>query len=347
MRIVIVGFGVVGQGFAKILTVRAGDLMKIYGIRPRVVAIVDALGAAENPKGLDLEKALLTVREKGTVSADKIYGKPKKSAIEVIENTDAEVMVEVTPTNIKNGEPGMSHIKTALKNKRHVITTNKGPLALALPALMELAEYNRVHLRFSGTVGGGTPVLDFAKKCLMGDKIESIRGILNGTTNYILTQMTQRHVPFEDALAEAQKKGYAEANPSMDVDGFDSACKIVILANWIMNMKATLRDVTIKGIREVTLKDIEEAEKKDCEIKLIGYVKDKLDVSPQLIPKTHPICVSGVLNAVTFTSQYAGEETIVGRGAGGIETASAILRDLIEIKWAIMRHEYPFHSFLT
>ena len=131
-----------------------------------------------------------------------------------------------------------------------------------MPALTELAEYNNVYLRFSGTVGGGTPMLEFAKRCLAGDKILAIKGILNGTTNYILTEMSQNHVTFQDALTNAQKLGYAEREPSMDIDGFDTACKVVILANWIMNKKITLKDVDRTGIRDVSLQMLDEAAKK-------------------------------------------------------------------------------------
>ncbi len=332
MRITIVGFGVVGQSLARVLLLRHNDLVKSYGINPKVVAIVDKDGAAVNPKGLDLEKMLTVVKQKKSVAFDEIYGHEGMSAIDVIEKNEAEVVVEVTPTNIKTGEPGLSHIKAALKSGKNVVTTNKGPLAIALPALTELAEYNKVFLRFSGTVGGGTPILDLAKRCLQGDRIISVRGILNGTTNYILTEMSGKDLSFQEALKNAQKLGYAEAEPSMDVDGFDAACKLVIIANWVMNKKATLKDVKIQGIRGVTTKDLKEAAKRNHALKLIGSINGDLKVMPTEISRDDPLCVGGNLNAVTFLSEFAGEETIIGRGAGGIETASSVIRDLIDIK---------------
>jgi len=332
MRITIVGFGVVGQSLARVLLLRHNDLVKSYGINPKVVAIVDKDGAAVNPKGLDLEKMLTVVKQKKSVAFDEIYGHEGMSAIDVIEKNEAEVVVEVTPTNIKTGEPGLSHIKAALKSGKNVVTTNKGPLAIALPALTELAEYNKVFLRFSGTVGGGTPILDLAKRCLQGDRIISVRGILNGTTNYILTEMSGKDLSFQEALKNAQKLGYAEAEPSMDVDGFDAACKLVIIANWVMNKKATLKDVKIQGIRGVTTKDLKEAAKRNHALKLIGSINGDLNVMPTEISRDDPLCVGGNLNAVTFLSEFAGEETIIGRGAGGIETASSVIRDLIDIK---------------
>lgn len=334
MRIILVGFGVVGQSLVKLLLMRGKELAEDFKIHPKIVAVVDSGGASLNLKGLNLGRVLAVKKEKGSVAMDEECGVKTVKASKIIEEVEAEVVVEATPTNIVDGEPALTHIKTALKTGKHVVTTNKGPLALAMPALMELAEYNNVLLRFSGCVGGGTPILDFAKKCLQGDKILSFRGILNGTTNYILTKMTYENISFEDALAEAQKAGYAETDPSMDVDGYDSACKLVILANWILGLKTVLKDVKIEGIRKITLKDVRDALDKGCEVKLIASAEEggNLKVSPQLIPRSHPLCVGGVLNAVTFVSKYAGEETVIGRGAGGIETASAILRDLLAIK---------------
>lgn len=328
-----VGYGVVGRGVTTILSRKYANNMLDYGFNPKIVAIADIDGAVINPRGLSPQK-LEEIKQRGfPISKDPEFGHPAMTALEVIRTVEAEVVVEVTPVNIKNGEPAISHITEAFKTGKHVVTTNKGPLALAMPALTELAEYNNVYLRFSGTVGGGTPMLEFAKRCLAGDRILAIRGILNGTTNYILTEMSQNRISFQEALANAQKLGYAEREPSMDIDGFDTACKVVILANWIMNKKVTLKDVDRTGIRDVTLQALDEANKRGNTIKLIGTIDgDKPTVKPTEIAKIDPLCVSGVLNAVTFSTEYAGEQTLIGRGAGGIETASAVLRDLLDIR---------------
>ena len=333
MRIILVGYGVVGKGVTTILSRRYSENLKDTGFNPKIVAIADLDGAVINPRGLSPEK-LEAIKQRGyPISKDPDFGRPGISALDVIESVEAEVVVEVTPVNIKTGEPALSHITKAFKTGKHVVTTNKGPLALAMPALTELAEYNNVYLRFSGTVGGGTPMLEFAKRCLAGDRILAIRGILNGTTNYILTEMSQNHVPFQDALSNAQKLGYAEREPSMDIDGFDTACKVVILSNWIMNKKITLKDVDRTGIRAVTLEALEIAAKRNSTIKLVGSIEgDKVTVKPTEIMLTNPLCVSGVLNAITFSTEYAAEQTLIGRGAGGIETASAVLRDLLDIR---------------
>jgi homoserine dehydrogenase len=333
MRIILIGYGVVGKGVTTILAKRYMEQVKEYGFNPKIVAIADIDGAVINPRGLSPEK-LEAIKQRGyPISDDPDFGQPGMKALDVIQNVEAEVVVEVTPVNIKNGEPAISHITTAFKTGKHVVTTNKGPLALAMPALTELAEYNNVFLRFSGTVGGGTPMLEFAKRCLAGDRILAIRGILNGTTNYILTEMSMNHISFADALNNAQKLGYAEREPSMDIDGFDTACKVVILANWIMNKKITLKDVNRKGIRDVTLEQLEKATKHGNTLKLVGAIEgDTVTVKPTEIPLTNPLCVSGVLNAITFSTEYAAEQTLIGRGAGGVETASAVLRDLLDIR---------------
>lgn len=333
MRIILVGYGVVGKGVTTILARRHVEKVTGYGFNPKIVAIADIDGAVINPRGFSPEK-LEAIKQRGyPISADPDFGHPGISALDVIESVEAEVVVEVTPVNIKNGEPALSHITKAFRTGKHVVTTNKGPLALAMPALTELAEYNNVLLRFSGTVGGGTPMLEFAKRCLAGDRILAIKGILNGTTNYILTEMGQNHVTFQEALASAQKLGYAEREPSMDIDGFDTSCKVVILANWILGKKITLKDVDRTGIRDVKLQMLEDAAKRNNTLKLIGSIDDKqVSVKPMEIERTNPLCVSGVLNAVTFSTEYAAEQTLIGRGAGGIETASAVLRDLLDIR---------------
>ncbi len=329
MRLIVCGMGVVGQSLIKLLISSSDSLYKEYGIKPRIVACTDSQGMAYSQTGLDLKK-LLYVKEKfGTVGK---YMEEKPKIDNYIENVDAEVFLELTPTNLITAEPGLSHIISAIRTKKNVITVNKGPLALSFPSLIELADYNNVMLRFSGTVGGGTPVLEFAKHCLKGDKITSFTGILNGTTNYILTKMADG-LTFEDALNDAKIKGYAEAEPSLDIEGDDAAAKLVIMANWIMGYKVTLKDVDKTGVTNVKLEDIKDAISKGKLIKLIARCdKNNLSVKPTLIPKDDPICVNGTLNAVTFQSEHSGEQTIIGKGAGGMETASSVLRDLIEIK---------------
>jgi homoserine dehydrogenase len=336
LRIILCGFGVVGQSLVKLFNSRSEDLYAKYGLKPRVVGVFDSKGSATDPSGLDLEKLVNIKKKFGTI---KNYSNSKNtmSGLDMIKNLDAEVLIETTASNYKDAEPGMSHITTAMKKGMHVISVNKGPLALAFPSLLELATYNQVLLKFSGTVGGGTPILDYAKDSLRGERITSFAGILNGTTNYILTNMANG-LSFESALKDAQDKGYVEADESLDLDGLDAAAKLVILANWIMGMKVTMPDIKCTGIRNVTTEDIKKAAKKKCAIKLIASCDKELEVGPKEISIDDPLCVNGTLNAIAFTSEHSGTQTIIGKGAGGMETASSILRDLLDIRQETARN---------
>ena len=326
MRIILCGFGVVAQSLAKLLESRTSELYSKYGMKPRIVGVFDSKGSAHDNSGLDLKKLISAKKEFGSVRG---YDKSEK----IISGLE---MIESIASNYKDAEPGMSHIINAMKKGLHVISVNKGPLALAFPSLMELAKYNQVLLRFSGTVGGGTPILDYAKNSLRGEKIISFQGILNGTTNYILTNMGNG-LSFDDALKDAKNKGYVEADESLDLDGLDAGAKLVILANWIMGLKVTMKDIERIGIRKLTSLDIDEASKKSCSIKLIASCNDKLVVSPIEIKNDDPLCVDGTLNAISFTSEHSGTQTIIGKGAGGTETASSILRDLLDIRKEISK----------
>ena len=343
MRILLCGFGVVGQSMARLIESRSDDLYAKYGLKPRIVAVSDSGGTAFDPSGLDCERLTDSKRRSGTVAtyhdgadADGSVGASARTAswtgADAIDGADADVLVETTPSNYNDAEPGMSHIMSAMKKGMHVISVNKGPLALAFPSLMELAAYNGVMFRFSGTVGGGTPILDYAKSSLSGERITSFTGILNGTTNYILSNMTTGMSPGA-ALKDARKKGYVEADESLDLDGLDAAAKLVILANWVMGMKVTMPDVRCTGIRGVQTSDIKRAADKNAVIKMTATCdKGGMVVAPVEIPRDDPLCVNGTLNAISFTAEHSGTQTIIGRGAGGMETASAILRDLLHIR---------------
>jgi homoserine dehydrogenase len=332
LRIILIGYGIVGQSFTKLLLSKLVDLSNLYGMKPRIVACVDNKGSAIDTSGLDIQRLLEIKKNKGTVGEYYSNKTSRLEPLQIIENIDAEIVLELTPTNLTDGEPGLSHITSAMKYGKNVITVNKGPLSVAFPSLIELANYNGIMFKFSGTVGGGTPILEFAKRCLKGDRIVSFKGILNGTTNFILSKM-EEGLTFKNALKDAQIKGYAETVPSLDIDGFDAAAKLVIMANWLMGMKVALEDVDRNGITKVKTQEVSKAIKKGNAIKLIASCENKrLVVKPMEVSKLDPICVNGTLNSVTFSLEYAGNQTIIGRGAGGIETASAVLRDMIEIR---------------
>ena len=339
MRIILIGYGIVGQSFTKLLLSKLVDLSNLYGMKPRIVACVDNKGSAIDTSGLDIQRLLEIKKNKGTVGEYYSNKTSRLEPLQIIENIDAEIVLELTPTNLTDGEPGLSHITSAMKYGKNVITVNKGPLSVAFSSLIELANYNGIMFKFSGTVGGGTPILEFAKRCLKGDRIVSFKGILNGTTNFILSKM-EEGLTFKNALKDAQIKGYAETVPSLEIDGFDAAAKLVIMANWLMGMKVALEDVNRNGITKVKTQEVTKAIKKGNAIKLIASCENKrLVVKPMEVSKLDPICVNGTLNSVTFSLEYAGNQTIIGRGAGGIETASAVLRDMIEIRENIINEK--------
>jgi homoserine dehydrogenase len=331
--LILIGFGTVGQSLAKILHSDLDRIVKTYGFSPLVTCISDSQGSCINEEGLDLELALKTKEKYGTVAKYPRLGQRGTSPLELVSESDVEAVVETTPSNFKDGEPGLSNIKTSLATGKHVVTANKGPLALAMAALLELADHRGVRLRFSGTVGGGTPFLDFAAKCLPGERIVGVRGILNGTTNYILSRMEDASIGFREALVEAQARGIAEADPRNDVEGLDTAAKLVIIANWVLKRRVNIRDLEIRGVSGVTLGELNKARSSKNRVKLVGRLEESLaTVGPEEVAMSDPICVQGTINALTFSTEHAGDVTLIGAGAGGERTASALVRDLVEIR---------------
>jgi len=334
LRINLVGFGVIGKGFARTLLMKRGWLKERHGLELKVVSISDVTGTVVDENGLDLGEVLRSVERTGRVRDCK--GAVAMQGLEAIRSVDAELVVEVTPTNIETGEPGLSHMLAAMEMGKHVVTSNKGPLALEFKTLCDTAAKQGVHFKFEASAGGAMPLINLAKEVLSGDEVLSIKGILNGTTNFILTKMAKEGTDFETTLREAQELGIAESDPSYDISGSDTACKLVILANAIMGMKASYRDVEVQGIAKITPEAISLASEEGYVIKLIGEVDSgRLEVGPKLVPKNHPLNVDGTLNVATFKTDLAGDITIVGTGAGAIETNSAILSDIISIHRAL------------
>ncbi|MBC7219459.1 MAG: homoserine dehydrogenase [Hadesarchaea archaeon] len=335
MRIIIVGFGNLGRGICKAFVEKADFLRKVHGLVPKVVAVADEFGAAVDENGLDLPQLLKTAESYKTVARYR-GGRRGKLVLDLIDEVSADLVFELTPTNIKNGEPGLTHIRRAMQAGKHVITSNKGPLVVAFKELDSLARKQGVEFRYSASVGGAVPVIGLAKKLLSANEISEIRGVLNGTTNYILTRMSAEGVPQEIIIREAQELGLAEKDPTLDIDGIDTACKITILANAVLGMNAKLSDVKVVGIRRITPEATRLAQEAGQMIKLVGIARrDLLEVAPKLVPLGHPLAVGGTLNAVTFKLDLAREISITGFGAGPRETSSSLLGDLIDIHRAL------------
>ena len=257
---------------------------------------------------------------------------------EVIKNNDIDTLIELTSTNIETGEPGLTHIKRALEGGINVVTGNKGPIILKYKELKEIADKNSVKLKVGCTTGGALPSINGGIYDVAGSEIQVIEGILNGTTNYILSKMAIDEVSYEEALTEAQKDGIAEANPSLDVLGYDTACKIVILANVLMDANIKLEDIEIQGITEVELETIKRIQKENKKLKLIGkvYRKDsrvKAYVRLIEIKEDHPLYFVDYKNkGVYFKTDTLGEISIIGGASGTRNAAASILRDLVLVK---------------
>ena len=335
-KLAFIGFGVVGQGLATLLKEKREYLKTNFGVEYTVTAISDPVkGSVYEEDGLDLEKILALVEKDGNI---KSYDKGVKDwdSVKTITDSNANLIVEVSPTDIETGEPGITHIRTALKNKKHVITTNKGPIALFYRELVDLARRNNVALRFEGTVLSGTPAINLSLDALAGANVEEVKGIMNGTTNYMLAKMAEGQ-PYDAVLKEAQRLGYAETKPDADVKGWDAQAKIVILANVVMGAALKPADVPTQGITEITLEDIERAKKDGKRYKLIGRAwkeadKVKAKVSPEILGTDDFLYhVAGVTNALTFSTDVLGKVTIVGPGAGKKETGFSLLVDFLNV----------------
>ncbi len=333
-KLALIGFGNVGQGQAEILTEKAPLLREKFDADIRIVAICDLYkGSVADAHGLDPAALLKHVNEHGDV---KEFPAPDRGwdARETIEKSGANVLVELSFTDLETGEPALGHMIQALESGMNVSTTNKGPAALHFPKLLELSKAYGGEIGVEGTVMSGTPALAVGMKLLAAAGVTRVQGILNGTTNYILGEM-EKGADYADALQDAQDKGYAEADPAGDVDGHDAAAKVVILANLVMGQSMTMADVNCVGISGVTSEQIQSATAANQRWKLIGTLENvngeiKGSVAPVRVDATHPLYgISGATNAITYSTDLMGDITLIGPGAGRIETGYAIIEDIL------------------
>ena len=338
-NLALIGFGTVGQGLAEILLAKDDALAARYGVRFQVVAVSDLLkGSLYHPDGLDLAVLLDVARRTGKLADYPAHAGLATGwdSLRTIRESNAGTVVEISWTDVQTGQPAIDHVRAAFESDKHVVLTNKGPVALAYRELAGLAAARGVQFRFEGTVMSGTPTIRLAQQALAGCEILEVKGILNGTTNYILTQM-EAGQSYADALAEAQRLGYAEADPTADVEGWDAAGKAVILANVLMGGDLGVAGVERTGISALTLADVQAATAAGERWKLIARVWQengltKASVQPTRLPLSHPLAgVSGAVNACAFTTDLLGDVTLVGPGAGRMETGYAVLGDLLDI----------------
>jgi homoserine dehydrogenase len=341
-RLALIGIGNVNQGLVEILRDQKKFLADTFDVEFTVVGISDLLkGNVYSPDGLDLNQILTCVNEGGTL--DRVDGAEKGwDASALIANSNADIVVEASYTNLETAEPAVSYVRSALKNGKHVVTSNKGPVALYYHELSKLAQEKNLHLGVEGTVMSGTPAIYLGREILKSAKISKIEGILNGTTNFILTKM-EEGMSYQNALEDAQKLGYAEADPTGDVEGFDAAGKVVILAQLLFDRPIKMDDVERTGISKLTLVDIKEAKQAGERWKLIGSLQTiegelHARVAPIRLPISHPLAnVNGATNAIAYDTEILGKVTLIGPGAGRKETGFALLSDMLSIHKSLIR----------
>ena len=336
-KLAFIGYGTVGQGLTEILLEKKDMLAEKFDFHWKIVAISDIMkGSVYDENGLDMTKILDLIKQ-GKKLDEYPSGKKGMDSLATIKETNADTIIEVTFTDVKTGEPALTHIKTALNAGKNVVSTNKGPVVKQVMDLLKLAKQNNAYYGFEGVVLAGTPVLNLSEYTLAGNKITGFKGILNGTTNYILTRM-EEGMPYDDALKKAQELGYAEADPTGDVEGLDALGKVVILSNVVLGKNIGWEDVERKGITEISSEDVKQAKSEGKRWKLIGSAEIQSDgsvkasVQPIKLSLSDPLAgVNEAINALTFFTDELGPVTIVGPGAGRRETGFSLLIDLLNM----------------
>ncbi|CQR74351.1 Homoserine dehydrogenase [Sporomusa ovata DSM 2662] len=320
INIALLGMGTVGTGVVKILTNNAHNISQKVGI-PVVIKKILVRNLTK-ARTVTTEAELVTNME------------------EILNDPDISIVVEIMGGEI----PSKDYMLAALKAGKHVVTANKDVVSKYGRELFEAAEASQVDFLFEASVGGGIPIIRPLKQCLAANQITEIMGIVNGTTNYMLTKMSNEKLDYADVLAEAQAKGYAESDPTADVGGFDAARKIAILASIAFGVRITLDDVSIEGITNISIQDIEYAKELGFIIKLLAIAKQNeqginVRVHPALLPASHPLAsVNDVYNAIFVKGDAVGETMFYGRGAGELPTASAVVADIIDVARDIRHH---------
>ncbi len=327
IRIALLGYGNVGQAFARMLRRREDYIKETFGLEPVITAISTGRhGGITRAEGIDTGKLTYDMFD------------PDLTDFDVIDFGEYDVICELTPINIMTGQPATDHIRKALELGKHVITANKGPVAWRYRELRDLAREKGVKFCYEATVMDGVPVYNMAQKTLMGCKITEIKGILNATTNFVLTEM-EKGVSYEDAIEEGRRQGFVEADPSMDLDGWDASAKLTALMNVLMDEEITPLDIKKTGISGVTKEDLDKAAKDGKKIKLLchGYLEDGKPigkVEPTLVDKNDMAAImDATMSYVTVNTDLMGEVTVVEHAFEPEidHTAYGVLSDLLRI----------------
>ncbi|MGE7274541.1 homoserine dehydrogenase [Brevibacillus panacihumi] len=314
VKVGLMGFGTVGTGVVRIISAHQEDLQKQTGL------------------GIEIKKVLVQDAEKAR-HIRSMENKLTTDPAELLEDPDIDVIVEV----IGGISPAKEYILGALERGKHVVTANKDLMALHGAEILNKAQEKGCDVFYEASVAGGIPILRALVEGFSSDRITKMMGIVNGTTNYILTKMSQEGADYAEVLKEAQALGYAEADPTSDVEGFDAARKMAILATLGFRVPMKLEDVDVKGISAVSREDIAYGKQLGYEVKLLGLARRdgeavEVSVQPTMVPKSHPLAsVNGVFNAVYVHGEAVGETMFYGPGAGEMPTATAVVSDLVTV----------------
>jgi homoserine dehydrogenase len=338
MRLILAGLGNVGRSVLTILAGKAASLERRLGAPVRVVGAVDSSGAAADPNGLDPERLLAAKRDGSGAGA---LGWRGASGLDLLDRVEADALLEATPVDLVRGEPGLGLIRAALERGIHCVVANKAPIALAyqeLAARSDLVDPELPALRFSACVGGALPTVNLGRRDLAGAEIVGIESVLNGTCQGILRAMEEGR-DFGEALAEMQRRGVAESDPSLDVDGWDQAVKLVILANAVLGRPAVLADVAVSGIRGVSREQLVAARDRGQRVVLLGRAERpdpsadwRLTVGPVPLPAAHPLARMGPDEmGIVYRTDVSGTIHATSEEADAMPTAAAMIRDLIDL----------------
>lgn len=333
LRLALVGFGNVGQQFARLLMARRDWLVRKKGLDVEVLAIATrSRGSLLSKRALDLERALSAVQS-GSLAA---YGDESTdlTPVAMIDKCDADMMIELSALNIDSGQPAIDHVRAAMRVGMDVVTANKGPIAWAYEELRDLARARGVHFRFEGTVMDGTPVFNLVERTLPGCEVLGLTGILNSTSNFVLTEMSAGRT-LDEGVRQAQARGIAEADPSLDIDGWDASAKITALANVLMDAGMNPKMVDREGIRGISVRDIAEASAEGKKIRMVARAARegdaiRLSVRPERIgPESLMWTVDGTSSMLTMSTDLMGDLTIVESGPTLNQTAYAVFSDML------------------
>lgn len=333
-RLALIGFGNVGQAFAELLMRKQAELQRQHQIEWLVVAIVTGShGTAVDPGGLNLDDALTAIQS-GKSLADMSTGPTPKDTLSLIQNLEADVLFENSPVNYDTGQPALSSLEAALQRGMHAITANKGPVVHGYHQLTQLAEEQGKRFYFESTVMDGAPVFGMWREALPAAQPRAFRGLLNSTTNLILTRMEEGHT-YQQAVAYAQEIGIAETDPSGDTQGWDAAVKVAALVTVLMDTPFKPQQVSRQGIEEITSEMIQRSLEQDKRWKLVCQARRQGDqiqasVAPQEVGPSDPLfTVMGTSSAVSFESDVLGELTLVEKDPSRHTTAYGLLADFI------------------